>query len=191
MQTDSKAYISRDQLYEIMQRIIGLFETQVLCTKTYKPFRICARKFKGRSRLYKRKFLLENLFESTKVRRTALRKHATRHRPIRKQKYHIQTHDHNVFCMKTHKYLQIYTKRCVSRGDFYENKISTCKPVQKRTWKYTNYTKTCNALKVCSKTQIFYTKTYNDDAFSPKKCKYFLTKTYNDDAFSPKKCKYF
>ena len=64
-------------------------------------------------------------------------------------------------------------EKCASRGHLFENIISTPEPVRKRTCEYTNCTKPCNALKACSKTQMFYTKMYNHDAFCPKTYTFF------------------
>ena len=43
--------MSKDQLYETTQRVTGLFETQISCTKTYKHLQIYDKRFKGRGRL--------------------------------------------------------------------------------------------------------------------------------------------
>ena len=88
------------------------------------------------------------------------------------QKLYIETYNHDVFCMKTHKCLQIYTTKCKSRGHLYENIISNSKITRTRICEYTRCTKTCHASQACSKTQILYKKTYNHDAFCTKTHKY-------------------
>ena len=58
LQTYSKAYISRNQLYENMQCVTGLFEnTNILprYTKTSKHFQIYSKRYEGRSRVYENK----------------------------------------------------------------------------------------------------------------------------------------
>ena len=80
---------------------------------------------------------------------------------------------------RTNKYfeVQIYTKKFVPRGHLCENMISTCKPSRRRVCEYTSCTKTCHASQACSKTQIFYTNTYNHDAFCTKTCKHLKIDT--------------
>ena len=71
--------------------------------------------------------------------------------------------------------------------NLYENSLSqeaicTKTPLQlAHTYQETSCAKTCNASQARSKTQIFYAKTHNHEAFCTKTCNYFqiYTKTYN------------
>ena len=55
---------------------------------------------------------LANLFESSYIKRPAVRKHAMRHRHVQfKNIFYTKTYSHDVCCRQTHKYLKTYTKK--------------------------------------------------------------------------------
>ena len=66
------------------------YNHDAFCTKTYKHFKIYTKKFKSRGHLYENIIPLVSLFKSIYPKRPAVRKHATRHRPVRKHKYSIR-----------------------------------------------------------------------------------------------------
>ena len=83
-----------------MQRVTDLFETPILYTETYIHDVFCMkthqiynskRKSVSQGSISKNLFgKLANLFESSYIKRPAVRKHAARHRPVRNDKDSIR-----------------------------------------------------------------------------------------------------
>ena len=90
---ESIVYISRHQLHENMQRITDLFQNtnipyekvQARCLLYENVHSKSIRKSTSQDAICtKTCFNLQNLYESMFIRRSAVRKHAARHRPVRK-----------------------------------------------------------------------------------------------------------